>query len=130
MAPVCYYAETKPARGHDAASAPVRPVQRPDPVRHAADPARRRAALLGLGGAAPETFKGLGISISSAGPGLVIATLGIALIYLATRKVRGGVQVFAITERTPLERGADLVPWLLLGLLALDAVALLWWRLG
>ena len=88
------------------------------------------AALLGLGGAAPETFAGLGLSVSSAGPGLVIATLGISLIFIATRKVRGGVQIFAIAERTPLERGADLVPWLLLGLLALDAIALLWWRLG
>ena len=58
------------------------------------------AALLGFGGSGQDAFSGLGFKISSAGPGLVIATLGVVIIFIATWKTRGGIRVFGAGART------------------------------
>jgi hypothetical protein len=88
------------------------------------------AALLGLGGSAQDAFSGLGLKISSAGPGLVIATLGVAVIYLATKKTRGAVRVFGGVQHSALDRMAGFAPWLLLAVLLVDFAALLWALFG
>jgi hypothetical protein len=88
------------------------------------------AALLGFGGFWQNAFSGLGFRISAAGPGLVIATIGVAVIFIATRKTRGGVRVFGGVPRMARDRVADFAPWLLLGVLLIDLAALLWVLLG
>jgi hypothetical protein len=88
------------------------------------------AALLGLGGFGRDSLNGLGFRISSTGPGLVIATLGVMVIFIATRKTRGEVKVFGDTSRMALDRVADCAPWLLLAVALIDLAALLWGLLG
>jgi hypothetical protein len=83
------------------------------------------AALLGVGGNGQDAFSGLGFKISSAGPGLVIATLGVVVIFIATRKTRGEVKVFGGAQQTALDRVALVAPWLLLVVLLIDVVAVL-----
>jgi hypothetical protein len=88
------------------------------------------AALLGPGGFSQNAFSGLGFRISAVGPGLVIATLGVTVIFIATRKTRGGVRVFGVVPRMARDRVADFAPWLLLAMMLIDLAALLWALLG
>jgi hypothetical protein len=87
-------------------------------------------ALLGFGGLGQNALSGLGFSINSAGPGLVVATLGVIVIYLATRKTRGEVKVFGVVSHAALDRAAAIAPLLLLTVLLIDVGALLWALLG
>ena len=88
------------------------------------------AALLGLGGFGQDAFSGLGFKVSSAGPGLVIATLGVVVIFMATRKMRGEIKVFGVAQRAMLDRVADIAPWLLAAVLLIDVATFLWTLLG